>query len=100
MIPPSLGTTQVAVPSDSKVTQGEEKCEGLEPGKTWGRKWQEVGSRAAPASFFSYPDPVKTPYWHKHRNLSVFPRAQGLFWGTAPRGQKGVGLAVKFDFRS
>lgn len=48
MISPSFGTIQVAVLSDSKVTRDEGKCEGLEQGKTWDRKWQEMGSRAAP----------------------------------------------------
>lgn len=76
------------------------ECVGIEQGETWGRKGQRGGRAGAPAWAFRHWNQVKPPRWHKHRNLSAFPRAQGHLWGTAWRGQKAVGVAVKSDFRS
>lgn len=67
-------------------------------GEDLGQKGAAGGGTGAPARAFSHWNQVKPPCWHKHRNLSVFPRAQGHLWGTAWRGQKAVGVAVKSDF--
>lgn len=74
-------------------------CRGGQ-GRTWAEKRPEEGSREPPHGVSAAGAQGDYPPWHKPTRLSEFLRAQGHFWGAAPRGRpKGVGVAVKFDFR-
>lgn len=88
----------MAVLSDSKMTQGKGKCEGLEQGKTWGRKWQEVGSRAAPAPSFQLPRPSENTLLAQAQEFISVPEGPRAFLGHSSERAEGSGTSR--DFRS
>lgn len=77
------------------------ECVGIEQGKTWGRKGRGGGGRRGPCMGFQPPESSETtPLAQTQEFICVSQSPEGISQGTAWRGQKAVGVAVKSDFRS